>query len=81
MVSPPALNQGLSQSCGQSSLSNLSIIFRLCENARFTILVNVAACSRFNSGFDRRSSVTQAESTSGRGKKQSAGTLNQPCGS
>src|SRR2546422_8030033 len=62
----------------RSTLCPYTTLFRsLCENARFTILVNVAACSRFNSGFDRRSSVTQAESTSGRGKKQPAGTLNR----
>ena len=57
------------------------IIFRRCENARFTILANVLRCSSGSNDFARRTSATQAESTSGAGKKQLAGILNESCSS
>src|SRR6266550_3592862 len=63
---------------GQSALSNLNIIFRRCANDRFTIFTNASRSLSASNGRPRRTKATHAESTSGEGKKQVAGILNQP---
>mgnify|MGYP007027448212 CR=1 FL=1 len=66
---------------GQRALSSLSIIFRRCENARLKIFANAPHCTSVSNGVVRRTKTTHAESTSGCGKKQLAGILNQSRGS
>ena len=76
-----SVNARSSLSAGHSALSNFNIIFRRWENARFTILTNTGHSASGSSGVSHRTKVTQAESTFGAGKKQSAGILNQSRGS
>src|ERR1700722_18712034 len=73
---PPAIF-----SAGHSCFNNLNIILRRCEKLNFTKCSNLGSSSFDNSGCARRTNTTHAESTSGTGKKQSAGILKFVSGS
>src|SRR4051812_3266382 len=68
-------------STGQFCFNSFNIILRRCDKLNFTRRAKATLSSGDNNGWGRRTRATQAESTSGAGKKQSAGILKWPLGS
>src|SRR5262249_10558742 len=79
--SPTCSKAAVSLSAGQSCFNSFIIILRRWEKLSFTKRVKTFCFSTGSRRFSRRFRLMHMESTSGGGKKQSAGILKWLCGS